>query len=159
VRVAVLTLSTSRAGGKGQDQSGSKLADLARRIGADAVEREILPDDRDLIESRLRHWADEERFDLILTTGGTGLAPSDVTPEATAAVVDRPAPGIAEAIRQASQPHTDLWMLSRGIAGARGSTLIVNLPGNPASIDETAPVLETALPHALALLRGERGGH
>jgi molybdenum cofactor synthesis domain-containing protein len=85
-------------------------------------------------------------LDLILTTGGTGLAPSDVTPEATAAVVDRPAPGIAEAIRQASQPHTDLWMLSRGIAGARGSTLIVNLPGNPASIDETAPVLETALP-------------
>ena len=159
MRVAVLTLSTSRAGGKGQDQSGSKLADLAHRLGADAVEREILPDDRDLIESRLRHWADEERFDLILTTGGTGLAPSDVTPEATAAVVDRPAPGIAEAIRQASQSHTDLWMLSRGIAGTRGSTLIVNLPGNPASIDETAPVLETALPHALALLRGERGGH
>ena len=159
MRVAVLTLSTSRAGGKGEDQSGSKLADLARRIGADAVEREILPDDRGLIESRLRHWADEQRFDLILTTGGTGLAPSDVTPEATATVVDRPAPGIAEAIRQASQPHTDLWMLSRGTAGVRGSTLIVNLPGNPASIDETAPVLETALPHALALLRGERGGH
>jgi molybdopterin adenylyltransferase len=159
MRVAVLTLSTSRAGGKGQDQSGSKLADLARRLGADAVEREVLADDRALIESRLRHWADEENCELILTTGGTGLAPSDVTPEATAAVIDRPAPGIAEAIRQASQTHTDLWMLSRGLAGARGSTLIVNLPGNPASIDETAPVLEAALPHALALLRGERAGH
>jgi molybdopterin adenylyltransferase len=159
MRVAVLTLSTSRAAGEGEDESGAKLADLARRLGADSVEREILPDDRSVIESRLRHLADEGHCDLILTTGGTGLAPTDVTPEATASVIERPAPGIAEAIRQGSQPHTDLWMLSRGVAGARGATLIVNLPGSPASIDQTANVLETALPHALALLRGEHGGH
>jgi molybdopterin adenylyltransferase len=159
MRAAVLTISTSRAGGEANDESGDRLAELARRLGADAVEREVLADDRELIESRLRHWADAQGCELILTTGGTGLAPTDVTPEATAAVIDRLAPGIAEAIRRASEPHTELWMLSRGLAGARGSTLIVNLPGSPASIDQTAPVLLRALPHALALLRGERGGH
>jgi molybdopterin adenylyltransferase len=159
MRAAVLTISTSRAGGEANDESGDRLAELARRLGADTVDREVLADDRELIESRLRHWADAERCELILTTGGTGLAPTDVTPEATAAVIDRRAPGIAEAIRRASEPHTELWMLARGLAGARGSTLIVNLPGSPASIDETAPVLLKALPHALALLRGERGGH
>jgi molybdopterin adenylyltransferase len=159
MRVAVLTISTSRAADEARDESGVSLEELARRLGADSIEREVLADDRGLIESRLRHWADVERADLILTTGGTGLAPTDVTPEATAAVIDRPAPGIAEAIRQVSSAHTDLWMLSRGVAGARKSTLIVNLPGSPASIDQTATVLRQALPHALALLRGERGGH
>jgi molybdopterin adenylyltransferase len=159
MRVAVLTISTSRAAGEAGDESGDKLAELARRFGAESVERELIGDDRELIEGRLRHWADVERAELILTTGGTGLAPSDVTPEATAAVIDRPAPGIAEAIRQASQPHTSLWMLSRGVAGLRGSTLIVNFPGSPRSIDQTGALLEDALPHALALLRGERGGH
>jgi molybdopterin adenylyltransferase len=159
MRIAVLTVSTSRAGGDAKDESGEKLAEVARRLGADEVERDVIADDRSQIESRLRHWADDDRCDLILTTGGTGLSPSDVTPEATASVIERPAPGIAEALRQASQPHTELWMLSRGVAGARGSTLIVNLPGNPASIDQTAAVLEGALPHALVLLRGEHGGH
>jgi molybdopterin adenylyltransferase len=159
VRAAVLTISTSRAGGEANDESGDRLTELARRLGADAVDREVLADDRELIESRLRHWTDAEGCELILTTGGTGLAPTDVTPEATAAVIDRPAPGIAEAIRRASEQKTELWMLSRGVAGARGSTLIVNLPGSPASIDQTAPVLLQALPHALALLRGEGGGH
>jgi molybdopterin adenylyltransferase len=159
MRATVLTISTSRAGGEAKDESGDRLAELARRLGAEAVDREVLADDQELIESRLRHWADDQRCELILTTGGTGLAPTDVTPEATAAVIDRPAPGIAEAIRRASEPHTELWMLSRGLAGARRSTLIVNLPGSPTSIDQTAPVLLKALPHALALLRGERGGH
>ena len=159
MRAAVLTISASRAAGKATDESGARLAELARRLGADSIDREVLDDDRELIESRLRHWADVERSELILTTGGTGLAPSDVTPEATAAVIDRPAPGIAEAVRHASRAHTDLWMLSRGVAGTRNSTLIVNLPGSPASIDQTAAVLEKALPHALALLRGEHGGH
>jgi molybdopterin adenylyltransferase len=159
MRVAVLTISTTRAAGEAEDESGARLADLARRLGADSVDRDVVDDDRGRIESRLRHWADAESTDLILTTGGTGLAPSDVTPEATAAVIDRAAPGIAEAIRQASQPHTHMWMLSRGLAGTRGSTLIVNLPGSPASIDQTAAVLEDALPHALALLRGEHDGH
>jgi molybdenum cofactor synthesis domain-containing protein len=159
MRAAVLTISKSRAAGEATDESGELLADLASRLGAGSVDREVLDDDRELIENRLRHWADVERADLILTTGGTGLAPTDVTPEATTAVIDRPAPGIAEAIRQVSQTHTDLWMLSRGVAGTRGSALIVNLPGSPASIGQTAGVLEEALPHALALLRGERAGH
>jgi molybdopterin adenylyltransferase len=159
VRAAVLTISTSRASGQGDDVSGPKLAELARRLGADEVEIEVLADDRDLIEDSLRRWADEQGCALVMTTGGTGLAPTDVTPEATAAVIERPAPGIAEAIRQASQPHTELWMLSRGVAGVRGSTLIVNFPGKPGSIEQTAAALDRALPHALALLRGEPGGH
>jgi molybdenum cofactor synthesis domain-containing protein len=159
MRATVLTISTSRADAQARDESGDRLTELAHRLGAEAVDREVLTDDREVIESRLRHWADAEGCELILTTGGTGLAPTDVTPEATAAVIDRPAPGIAEAIRRASESHTELWMLSRGVAGARGSTLIVNLPGSPASIDQTAPVLLKALPHALALLRGEPGGH
>jgi molybdenum cofactor synthesis domain-containing protein len=155
----VLTLSTSRADGEGEDVSGAKLAELARQLGAEEVEREVLADDRDLIESRLRYWVDERGCELVLTTGGTGLAPADVTPEATAAVIERPAPGIAEAIRRASQPHTEFWMLSRGVAGTRGSSLIVNFPGSPASVEQTAPGIARVLPHALALLRDEGAGH
>lgn len=115
-----------------------------------------MPDRRDEIEAALIRCADELRCDLILTSGGTGFAPDDITPEATRAVSEREAPGIAEALRLESRPHTPHWMLSRGVAGIRGSSLIVNLPGNPASIDQGAEVLRDALPHALSLLRGER---
>jgi molybdopterin adenylyltransferase len=96
---------------------------------------------------------------LILTSGGTGFAPDDVTPEATRAVIEREAPGIAEALRLGSREHTAHWMLSRGVAGIRGSSLVVNLPGNPAGIDQAAEVLSGAIPHALGLLRGEHPAH
>jgi molybdenum cofactor synthesis domain-containing protein len=118
-----------------------------------------VPDQRDEIEVALIRCADELRCDLILTTGGTGFAPDDVTPEATRSVIERDAPGIAEALRLESRPHTPHWMLSRGVAGIRGSSVIVNLPGNPASIDQASELLHDALPHALALLRGERPAH
>jgi molybdopterin adenylyltransferase len=94
-----------------------------------------------------------------MTTGGTGLSPSDLTPEATRAVIDRDAPGIAEAMRAASRPHTPYWMLSRALAGARGATLIINFPGSPASIEQVGEALQEALPHALALLTGGRPPH
>src|SRR5690348_16542560 len=128
-RAAVITVSSSRATGGGPpDESGERLAAFALGLGAELAGRELLADDRAAVEERLRHWADAEGCDLVLTTGGTGFAPSDVTPEATRAVVDREAPGIAEAMRAASREHTPHWMLSRAVAGIRGSTLIVNFP-------------------------------
>jgi molybdopterin adenylyltransferase len=158
VRAAVLTISTSKARGEGEDESGRRLSKLASRIGAEVVGPEVIADDRGLIEERLRFLADEEGCDLVLTTGGTGFAPSDVTPEATMAVIEREAPGIAEAMRAASRDHTRHWMLSRAVAGIRGSTLIVNLPGSPASIEQAGEAIAPALPHALELIAG-RGAH
>jgi molybdopterin adenylyltransferase len=155
VRAAVITVSTSRAHAGGVDESGPRLEAVVERLGGELAGQDLVPDDAEEIAARLRHWADGEGCDLILTSGGTGLAPSDVTPEATLAVIDRQAPGIAEALRAASRPHTDKWMLSRGVAGTRARTLIVNFPGNPGSIDETAPEIEPALAHALDLLADE----
>jgi molybdenum cofactor synthesis domain-containing protein len=156
---AILTISTSKAAGRGEDESGPRLAALAQRLGAEVVARAIVADDRELIEARLREWSDVERCALVLTSGGTGLAPGDVTPEATRAVIERDAPGIAEAMRDASRAHTPNWMLSRALAGTRGLTLIVNFPGSPAAIDQTGEALVGPLAHALDLLAGGRGGH
>ncbi len=156
---AVITISTSKAAGTGADESGPALASLAGRLGLDLRGAEIVPDDRGRIEARLRHWSDVEGCALVLTSGGTGLSPSDVTPEATGAVLERDAPGIAEAIRGASRSHTTSWMLSRGRAGVRGHTLIVNFPGRPASIEQSGRELERPLRHALALIGGRDPGH
>ena len=158
-RAAVITVSTSKASGDGEDQSGAALCELVARLGLELAGRDLVPDDRAQIEARLRHWADEDRCALVLTTGGTGLAPSDVTPEATRAVLEREAPGIAEAMRAASRAHTRHWMLSRAAAGVRSETLIVNFPGSPASIAQTAAEIEGSLPHALALIAGRPTRH
>jgi molybdopterin adenylyltransferase len=159
VRAAVLTVSTSRAAGEGEDESGDALAEFAEGLGAEVVGREVIPDNRKLIAERLRHWADEERCELVLTTGGTGFTPNDVTPEATRAVIDREAPGIPEAMRAASRPHTKHWMLSRAVAGIRNRTLIVNFPGSPKSIAEAGEAITSALPHALDLIAGRDSSH
>ena len=159
MRAAVLSISTSKARGMGEDESGPKLAQLARSIGAEIAGLELLPDDRGLIEARLRHWSDSEGCDLIFTTGGTGFAPSDVTPEASRAVIERLAPGIPEAMRAVSRDHTRHWMLSRAVAGIRGQTLIVNFPGSPASIEQAGAAITGSLPHAIALLAGQGGAH
>ncbi|HWN73185.1 MAG TPA: MogA/MoaB family molybdenum cofactor biosynthesis protein [Solirubrobacterales bacterium] len=152
-RVAVLTVSTSRAEGGGSDESGDALVDFVAEMEGTLVGRELVADDREEIEACLRRWAEGGECDLVLTTGGTGFSPSDVTPEATEAVVERRAPGIAEAMRAASAEHTPHWMLSRATAGIRGGMLIVNFPGNPKAIAETAGALRPALPHAVSLLR------
>lgn len=158
MRAAVLTVSTSKASGEGSDQSGPALAALAESIGAEVAIREIAPDDQAQIEQLLRRWSDDAGCELILTTGGTGCSPSDRTPEATRAVIEREVPGIAEAMRAASRSHTKHWMLSRAVAGIRGRTLIVNFPGNPKSIAEAGDAIAAALPHAVELIAG-RSAH
>ncbi len=155
MRAAVITISTSKAAGEGTDESGLALAAFATELGGDLAGTDLITDDQEQIEARLRHWCDEEGVDLVLTSGGTGLSPTDVTPEATRAVIEREAPGIAEAMRAASREYTPNWMLSRAVAGARGGTLIVNFPGNPRSIRQAGDALAETLPHALALLAGE----
>jgi molybdopterin adenylyltransferase len=160
-RTAILTISTSKARPDGgPDESGERLAEFAfGELQAEVVARDVVPDDVDAIAARLRRFADEERCDLILTTGGTGFAPSDVTPEATRAVIDREAPGISEAMREVSRPHTPHWMLSRAVSGIRGRTLVINFPGSPKSITQIGAEIAPALPHALDLLAGGRGDH
>jgi molybdopterin adenylyltransferase len=159
-RAVVITVSSSRAaGGSESDESGAALTSAVEEMGGSVVGRELLADDAAEIEACLRRWADGGECDLILTTGGTGFAPADVTPEATEAVLERRAPGIGEAMRAASAPHTKHWMLSRASAGVRGRCLIVNFPGNPRAIGETATAILPALPHAISLLRSSPTSH
>jgi molybdenum cofactor synthesis domain-containing protein len=159
MRAAIITISTSLSAGRGEDESGPALAAWAQDIGAEVAATEIVPDDRAKIEWALRHYADSAGCDLILTTGGTGFAPSDLTPEATRAVIDREAPGLAEAMRAASRAHTPNWMLSRAVAGIRRTTLIVNFPGSPKSIREVGEEIGPAIPHAIALLSHQPTEH
>jgi molybdenum cofactor synthesis domain-containing protein len=159
MRAAHHTDTSTKARGEGEDESGARLAELAAALGLQIAAREIVGDDRRRIVARLRHYCDELGADLVLTSGGTGLSPDDVTPEATREVIEREAPGIAEAMRAASRPHSPHWMLSRGIAGTRGRTLIVNLPGSPGAVEQCGEAIATALPHALALLAGGHPAH
>lgn len=153
MRAAVLTISTSIARGEGEDLSGPALVELCRAAGLDTT-HEVVADDRALIAAALaRHAAADARF--VFTTGGTGMTSDDVTPEATRDVIERDAPGYAETIRQESRAHTPLGILTRGVSGIRGRTLIVNFPGSPKAIGQSWPVVEPTLRHAAATL--ERG--
>jgi molybdopterin adenylyltransferase len=159
MRAAIITISTSLSRGQGVDESGPELVEFARRLGSEIVGAEIVPDEVSKIEWALRHYSDSEICDLVLTTGGTGFSPDDVTPEATRGVMDREAPGIAEAMRAASRPHTSNWMLSRAVAGIRKRTLIINFPGSPKSIREVGDELSPVLPHAIALITRQPTAH
>ena len=155
-RVAILTVSDRSAEGTRQDESGAVIREMVTAsLDANIVAYLVVPDERPAIEAALRGWADRREADLVLTTGGTGLAPRDVTPEATRAVVEREVPGIPEAMRAASLAKTPFAMLSRMVAGTRGQTLIVNLPGSPKAVRENLAVVLPALPHALDKLLGD----
>jgi molybdenum cofactor synthesis domain-containing protein len=153
MRAAVLTVSTSVARGTREDRSGDTLARLADEAGAEVTARDVVADDAATIEAALRRYV-EEGADLVFTTGGTGLTPDDITPEATRAVIERDAPGFAEAMRAESIRRTPMGILSRGVAGIAGRTLIVNFPGNPKAIEETFPVLAPTLAHVVETLGG-----
>jgi len=155
IRFGILTLSDRSARGERADASGPALADLIRAQNWQVAEQAILADDDSAIRATLTTWADGNRFDVILTTGGTGFAPRDVTPEATRAVIERDAPGLAEAMRSESLKKTPHAMLSRGIAGIRGRTLIVNLPGSPKGAVENLQTILPVLSHAIQLLQDD----
>jgi molybdenum cofactor synthesis domain-containing protein len=151
MRAAVLTISTTRARGEGDDVSGAALVELCQAAGLDTV-HEVLPDDRPAIAAALMRLADQDDVRFVFTTGGTGMTADDVTPEATRDVIDREAPGYAETIRLQSRQHTDLGILTRGVSGIRGRTLIVNFPGSPRAVRQSWPVVEPTLKHAAETL-------
>lgn len=151
MRCAVLTISTSVAAGTGEDLSGPALAGAAAGSGAQVVARDLRPDDRRAIEDWLREQV-QAGVELILTTGGTGLTPDDVTPEATLAVIEREVSGLVEAMRAESLRYTPMSMLSRAVAGVAGGSLIINFPGNPRAIEQLFPVVSPVLKHAVATL-------
>ena len=160
IRTGILTASDRSYSGEYEDLSGPAIRDLVtERLGAVVELEAVVPDDRSIIASTLLIWAVQVGLDLVLTTGGTGFAPRDVTPEATCDVIERQAPGLAEAMRVASLKITPHAMLSRAVAGIRGHTLIINLPGSPKAVRENLETILPALPHAIELLQGEQSPH
>jgi molybdenum cofactor synthesis domain-containing protein len=159
IRATVITVSDACSRGERKDTSGEVLVQLLKDLGAEIVATQILSDDLDPLAETLRKFANQPDVNLIITTGGTGLAPRDNTPEATLAVIERAAPGLAEAMRNETLKQTSMAMLSRGVCGIRSGTLIVNLPGSPKAVRESFAVIAPVLKHALALVVGISPNH
>ena len=156
MRVSVLTISDSVAGGKTEDRSGPSVVTRCKELGWEIVSSAVRADDRSAIEAFLEVAADSDSADVVLTTGGTGLGPRDVTPEATMAVIERLIPGFSEHMRAEGVCKTARALLSRGVAGIRGETIIVNLPGSPRGAVESLDAIAGLLPHAVAVVHGAR---
>lgn len=157
MKVAILTASDKGSRSEREDRSAEVIKEMVAPLGGEIIAYDIVPDEKELLEAKLIEYADEKKVDLILTTGGTGLSPRDVTPEATLAVLARVIPGIPEAMRAVGLKQTPHTMLSRAVAGTRGQTLIINLPGSPRAVRENLEVVLPALPHALEILQGKGG--
>jgi molybdenum cofactor synthesis domain-containing protein len=157
--VGVLTISTSGFHGAREDTSGRAISELLSVPDYQQVRYEVVPDDGEMIADRLASWSDSGEVDLIVTTGGTGLSPRDVTPEAVETVIERPVPGLAEAMRAGTLSKTPMAMLSRSVAGIRGHTLIVTLPGSPRGVTECLEIIMPVLGHALDILQEQTSDH
>ena len=155
MKIAVITASDRSAKGERADKSGALLVSLLEEWRAPLIHYQVLPDDREELRETMKRLCDEMTYDVVLTTGGTGLGPRDCTPEATREVIEKEMPGIAEAIRQGSLEKTPFAMLSRALAGVRGQTLIVNLPGSPEAVKDAFEVLKPVLAHAVELIQGK----
>lgn len=153
ITVAVLTLSDKGSRGEREDESGPIIQDMLQTINAEVMFYEILPDEKEIIRERLIEYT--KKVDLVLTTGGTGLSPRDVTPDATREVIDKEVSGIAEAMRSEGLKKTRRAMLSRAVAGVRGNSLIINLPGSPRAVEENLSVILEVIPHAIEKIKGD----
>ncbi|MDP6495376.1 MAG: MogA/MoaB family molybdenum cofactor biosynthesis protein [Dehalococcoidia bacterium] len=154
--LGVLTSSDMGSVGQREDTSGQAIKEIFLDLGFSLARYEVVPDEKEVIATKLVEWADSGEVDLVITTGGTGLGPRDITPEATQSIIHRQVPGISEAMRQSGLHHTPMAMLSRGISGLRGNCLIVNLPGSPRAVKECLEVAVEAIPHALETLTKNR---
>ena len=159
INTAILTISDKGSQGKREDKSGEVIRSALTQMGSTVTKYEVVPDERDIIAGKLAAWADGGGVDVILTTGGTGLARRDVTPEATLQVIDRNVPGFAEAMRARSLEKTPMAVLSRAVSGMRGQCLIINLPGSPKAVKECLEVVLPAVPHAVEIIKGEVTEH
>ncbi len=155
ISAVVITVSDACSRGERHDSSGETLVELLRELGAENIDRTIVSDDLEPLVETLKQFADRRDVNLIVTSGGTGLAPRDNTPEATLRVIEREAPGIAEAMRTGTLKHTPMAMISRGVCGVRSGTLIINLPGSPKGVRESFAVIKPVLQHAVDLLEGK----
>jgi molybdopterin adenylyltransferase len=159
IHFGILTISDKGARGQRFDKSGETIREIVAQLNNSVVKYEIVPDEPEIISGRLKEWADGGGVDVILTTGGTGLGHRDVTPEATLSIIDKEVPGIVEAMRAKSLEKTPMAMLSRAMAGLRGQCLIINLPGSTKAVQECLEVILSALPHAVAIIKGEITEH